>query len=159
MRCESLIRWGIVNLLVFLSLSTPAAEPKSGNWEGMKQMMSPEEFQEAGLDKLSPGELHRLDLWMLQFLAHDSQQIVHTDKAIRKIQQVPVQRRIAGHFSGWFGDTVFILDNGEVWRQRLPSRYAISLENPEVEISKNLFGFYELKVVKTGRKVGVTRVK
>ena len=159
MRYKSLIRWGIVNLLVFLSLSTSAAEPKSGNWDGLKHMMSQEEFQAAGLDKLNAGELRKLDLWMLQFLAHDSQQIVHTDKAIKKIQQVPVQRRIAGHFRGWFGDTVFKLDNGEVWRQRLPSRYAISLENPKVEISKNLFGFYELKVVKTGRKVGVTRVK
>ena len=67
MRCKWLISWGIVNLLVFPGLSTPAAEPKSGNWEGMKQMMSLEDFQAAGLDKLSPEELHKLDLWMLQF--------------------------------------------------------------------------------------------
>ena len=98
MRCKWLIRWGVVNLLVLFNLSTPAAEPEPGNWEGMKQMMSPEEFQAAGLDKLSAEELHKLNLWMLQFLAHESQQIVHTDKAIRKLQQAPVRRRVAGHF-------------------------------------------------------------
>jgi hypothetical protein len=35
----------------------------------------------------------------------------------------------------------------------------VNLENPEVEIFKNLLGFYELKLVQTGRRVGVTRLR
>lgn len=144
---------------IFLSLPAVAADKISGEWEGLKKMMGVDEFRAAGLDNLSAEELSRLDLWLLQFLAYDSQTLVRADENIKRLQKIPVQRRIQGHFSGWKGKTIFRLDNGEVWKQRLDSRYYVSLENPEVEIAKNLFGFYELKVLKTGRKVGVTRVK
>ena len=159
MRSNTLIHWGAIVLLVSLSFCSAAGELKSGTWEGLKQMMSPREFHQAGLDKLSAEELRSLDQWLLQFLAYDSHQVVKADEAIQELQKVPVRRRIAGHFRGWDGATVFTLDNGEIWRQRLPGRYAVSLENPEIEITKNLMGFYELRIVKTGHKIGVTRVK
>ena len=145
--------------LVICSISFAMAAPKSGNWDGLKKMMSEEEFTATGLNNLSAEELHKLDRWLLKFLAHESQQLVKADKKIQKLQKVGVRRNIVGHFSGWTGKTVFRLDNGEVWKQRLDSRYAISLENPEIEIKRNLFGFYEMKIIKTGRRVGVTRLK
>ena len=151
---------GIGTLLILLSLYSHGAETrKNGTWEGLKQMMSAEEFHKAGLDKLSTGELHELDQWLLHFLAYDSPQVIKSDDTIKELQKVPVRRRIAGHFDGWDGATVFKLDNGEVWKQRLPGRYSASLENPEVEIIRNLLGFYELRVVKTRHKIGVTRLK
>ena len=146
-------------LLVFFSSQVTAQQAKSGNWDGLKKMMTAEEYEKTGLDKLSPEELKLLDRWFLKFLAHESEQLVKADKKIKKLQQQGVRRHIMGKFKGWTGKTVFRLDNGEVWKQRLGGRYAISLENPEVEISKNLFGFYEMKILKTGRRVGVTRVK
>lgn len=152
--CRVFIAW-----LVLLSLSAGAEETKSGTWYGLKRMMTEKEFKAAGLDKLNAGELHSLDQWLVHFLAYDSNQVVKTDETIRELQKVPLRRRIVGHFSGWDGDTVFTLDNGEVWKQRLPGRYAVSLDNPEVEIIKNLLGFYELRIVKTRHKIGVTRIK
>lgn len=145
--------------LALSSFTSQAADTKSGTWEGLKKMMSTQDFHAAGLDKLSTGELHQLDQWLLHFLAYDSPQVIKSDDAIRKLQKVPVKRRIAGHFGGWDGATVFKLDNGEVWKQRLPGRYATSLESPEVEIIRNLLGFYELRIVKTRQRIGVTRVK
>lgn len=159
MYCKHTSYGSMITLLLLLNLPATAAEKDTGTWEGLKQMMSAEEFHAAGLDKLSAGELEHLDHWLLRFLAYDSQQVVHADETIKALQKVPVRHRIAGHFSGWDGDTVFTLDNGEVWKQRLSGRYAISLESPEVEIYKNVFGYYELKVVKTGRRIGVSRVK
>lgn len=159
MPCRLLVRYHIISLLLFFSFSINAAEPKSGIWEGIDKMMSKDEFEGAGLDKLSTEELKNLDRWLLKLLAYESEQLVKADEKIQKLQKVAVTRRIAGHFSGWTGKTVFRLDNGEIWQQRLESRYAISLENPEVEIKKNLFGFYEMKIVKTGRKTGVSRIK
>ena len=141
------------------TLSSPAAGTAKGTWTGLRQMMGAEEFHAAGLDKLSPQELQRLDQWLKQFVAYDSEQIIKQDKDIQALQQVPVRRRIAGHFSGWSGDTIFTLDNGEVWKQRLSGRYFANLESPEVEIRKNMLGFYEMRIVKTGRKIGVTRLK
>ena len=128
-------------------------------WKGLNRMMSAEEFKQSGLDKLSPEELEQLDSWLLQFLVHDSEMVVKSDETIRELQRQPIRHRIIGHFRGWDGTTVFTLDNGEVWKQRLPGRYAVSLEEPEVEITKNLLGFYELRIVKTGRKIGVTRIR
>ncbi len=148
-----------VILLILNSINGFAVEQISGNWDGLRKMMSSEEFKASGLDKLSPEQLHKLDRWFLRFLAYDSAQLVKADKKIQKLQQKGVRRRIVGHLSGWTGKTVFRLDNGEIWQQRLASRYAISLDNPEVEIKKNLFGFYELKIIKTGRRVGVSRLK
>ncbi|MBF8270293.1 MAG: hypothetical protein HW386_2002 [Gammaproteobacteria bacterium] len=157
-KCYTL--WFVVTLSAFTSMSVIAEGSESnGTWQGLKLMMSSEEFRAAGLDKLSTDELQQLDAWLVRFLAHDAQQVVHTDETIQELQKVPVQRRIAGRFTGWRGETVFQLDNGEVWKQRLSGRYAVVLENPLVEISRNLFGYYELRVVETGVKIGVTRLK
>jgi hypothetical protein len=144
---------------LFASLGAAAAETGGDAWEGVQHAMSAEEFEAAGLKKLRPEELDRLNDWMKRFLAHDSQQIVKIDPEIRKLQNAPVRRRIAGPFRGWSGKTAFTLDNGEVWMQRGWGRYFARLESPEVEISRNLLGFYELRVVATGRSVGVTRVR
>lgn len=157
--------FGVMKLVAFwgmLVLIIPAVNAEPDNhtkWEGIEHMMSTREFRAAGLDKLSPEELRQLDQWLVHFLAYDSQQVVRADDKIKKLQNKAVQHRIPGHFSGWTGKTIFTLDNGEVWRQRLPGIYKIKLENPVVEISKNLFGYYELRLVKTGRKIGVSRVK
>ena len=158
MRSQVLMYWAISAILVCFSVKV-SADGKTQTWKGLEKMMSSGEFQAAGLEKLSPDELSRLNQWLLQFIAHDSQQVVKTDAAIQKLQNVPVRRRIAGIFRGWDGNTTFTLDNGEVWKQRLPGRYFAKMENPEVEIVKNLLGFYELKIVPSGKKVGVTRVK
>ncbi|OGT83816.1 MAG: hypothetical protein A3H91_10740 [Gammaproteobacteria bacterium RIFCSPLOWO2_02_FULL_61_13] len=158
MRNKALIYWVISAVLVCLA-HTVAAEEKERTWKGIEQMMTSGEFKAAGLEKLSPEELSKLNQWMMQFIAHDSQQVVKTDVAIQKLQNAPVHRRIAGEFRGWAGDTTFNLDNGEVWRQRLPGRYYAKMVNPEIEITKNLLGFYELKIVESGKKIGVTRVK
>lgn len=146
-------------LLVFTVSAVNAEQDSHKTWAGIQKLMSAREFKAAGLDKLSPEELHQLDQWLVHFLAYDSQQVVRDDAAIQKLQKKPLRHRIPGHFSGWTGNTVFTLDNGEVWKQRLSGVYKISLDNPEVEISKNMFGYYELRIVKTRRKIGVTRVK
>lgn len=142
-----------------VSLAVAAADPKPTTWEGIERMMKSEEFEAAGLQKLNPAELEQLNRWIVRFLAYDSKQVLKTDEKIQELQNVPVRSRIVGKFRGWDGDTTFTLDNGEVWKQRLSGRYAVNLDNPEVEIAKNLLGFYEMKIVQTGRRVGVTRLK
>ena len=159
MRVEVSVARVLFGVCLCLSLGLPAADRRPSAWEGLERMMAPEEFRAAGLQKLSPEELGKLNEWLVRFLAYDSAEVVRKDEKIQELQNVPVRRRIVGTFRGWSGDTTFTLDNGEVWKQRLPGRYAVNLDNPEVEISKNLLGFYELKVVQTGRRIGVTRVE
>lgn len=62
-------------------------------------------------------------------------------------------------FKGWSGKTVFYLDNGQVWRQRASGRYTYMGGDNRVVISKNSWGFFEMRLVEADRSVGVKRVK
>jgi hypothetical protein len=62
-------------------------------------------------------------------------------------------------FRGWSGKTVFKLDNGQVWRQRTSGRHTYTGDDTRVVISKNSWGFYEMRLVDADRSVGVKRVK
>ena len=73
-----------------------AAEP--GKWKGVQEMMEEEEFRAAGLDKLTPEELERLNDWLARFIAQDAEHIVRTDEKLKELQSAPVRRRIAGTF-------------------------------------------------------------
>lgn len=77
-------------------------------------------------------------------------------------QYVPpeqVSGRIVGRFEGWTGKTYFPLDNGQIWRQRTRGSYRWIADAPEVEITRGLFGTYNLTVKETGRSIGVTRLQ
>ena len=70
-----------------------------------------------------------------------------------------LEARIVGKFRGWNGKTVFTLDNGQVWRQRVSGKYTYLGDDTRVVISQNPWGFYDLRLVAADRKVGVSRVK
>ena len=70
----------------------------------------------------------------------------------------PFEAEIVGPFSGWNGSTVFTLSNGQVWRQRSGSNYRHTAEGQAVAVKKNLMGLWTLKVLSSGRTVGVYRI-
>jgi len=70
-----------------------------------------------------------------------------------------IESRIAGQFTGWTGDTVFTLENGQVWKQAATGYYTnIQLDHPRVVIKKLSFG-YLLTVPGHGETVFVRRIK
>jgi hypothetical protein len=82
------------------------------------------------------------------------EQVVREDDPERLIAH------IAGDFDGWSGDTLFVLDNGQVWRQAEFGRLRYrGPANPEVTIKKGFFGSYRLTVEGTNRWIRVKRVK
>ena len=67
--------------------------------------------------------------------------------------------RIVGKFTEWQLGTLIKLDNGQVW-QAIEDRsfvYPNVPENPEVEITKGVFG-YRLEIKAIGRRISVKRV-
>lgn len=46
-----------------------------------------------------------------------------------------IETRIEGDFDGWVGDTVFRLQNGQVWQQTSPSAHYLFAIAPKVVIS------------------------
>ena len=80
---------------------------------------------------------------------------------IKKTKDLPrsFRSRISGDFSGWKGETIFRLENGQVWQQRMEGEWTTNMRDPEIEISRNLFGFYSMKMLATGRRIGVKRIE
>lgn len=130
------------------------------DFPGVRQLMSEQQFREAGLHKLSDAEREALDRWLLDYTVGDAQELRRSNEAVQEAEEaVRIEASIKPPFRGWDGNTVFSLDNGQVWRQRLRGRYFHRGDDTSVVISKNLFGFWEMTMTSSGRTVGVTRVK
>ncbi|RLQ22162.1 hypothetical protein DWB85_09520 [Seongchinamella sediminis] len=144
-------------LLIILLLAFPAV---ADDFPGIEKLMTPEEFKAAGLDKLSPGERQALDTWLVKFTATEAPGLLQTNENVQQVQDAHViTANVKQPFDGWDGSTLFYLDNGQVWRQRLAGRVVYNGEDTAVEIKKNFLGFYKLHHLASGRSVGVTRVK
>ncbi len=147
----------VLTLLLFAH-STCASE--AADFPGVRQLMSKEKFDRSGLHKLSSAEIDALNEWLIDYTAKDAEMVKSQSAAVKKAaKEERVEAKITGEFNGWNGDTVFHLDNGQVWKQRLRGRNSASAESPEIVISKNWMGFYRLTVVSSGRSVGVKRIK
>lgn len=145
-------------LLACLLLSGAAL---ADSFPGIRKLMGEEQFHAAGLDQLSDSQLQALDAWLVRYTAGEAELLQMENKAVREAREdFSLRARIDGDFRGWDGDTVFRLDNGQVWRQRLTGHYKhTGSPNPEVEISVNWLGFYKLTVLETGKSVGVSLVR
>jgi hypothetical protein len=66
--------------------------------------------------------------------------------------------KVVPAFIGWSGKTVFVLDNGQVWRQRTPGSLRYSGSDSTVTISQNFLGKFVMKHQDTGRAIGVRRI-
>ena len=96
-----------------------AEEVLSGS---IKEMMSPEEFKAAGLNKLSSEELEKLNAW-LQGYRETTEKVTEkkTEKRVAASQSFfhhdPIVSRVDGSFAGLKGRTVIKLEDGTVWKR------------------------------------------
>src|SRR5215472_2443306 len=119
------LRSGLIRCLIIGALCTPgfvgparaAEEVLSGN---IQQMMSPEEFKAAGLNKLSSEQLEKLNAW-LQGYREATEKVTEkkTEKKLAKsyFHREPIVSRVDGSFAGLKGRTVIKLEDGSVWKQ------------------------------------------
>jgi hypothetical protein len=123
--------------VITLSAVFAAQEPSSGG--GIQQMMTPEQFKAAGLDKLSPAELENLDRWLSGY----RETTVKTAKktAERQAAEVTVSR-VDGTFNGIGGNTVVRLEDGTVWKQANADEHwrAPGLDHPPAAVFRTVFG-------------------
>src|SRR6266487_762947 len=87
----------------------------------IKEMMSPEEFKAAGLNKLSSEELEKLNAWLQGY--RETTEKVTEKKTEKKVasqsffHHEPIVSRVDGSFAGLKGRTVIKLEDGTVWKQ------------------------------------------
>jgi hypothetical protein len=148
-----------VLLLLALAVVRPALAVDSPD---VRTLMTPEEFRAAGLDRLSPAEIEALNRWVVRYTAKDAPDVRQRSEVVReeieKVEATGVRTRIVGEFRGWEGNTVFRLENGQTWKQRLPGRWFHKAMSPEVELRKNVMGYWVMRLVEADRAIGVTRI-
>lgn len=70
-----------------------------------------------------------------------------------------IQSRHVGRFEGWSGDTVFPLENGQVWRQAESGRLGWVAGSPLITIEKGWFGSFRLSVEGLNTSLRVERIE
>lgn len=105
----------------------------------IQQLMTPEQFKAAGLDKLSAGELENLNKWLYGY--SETAAKTATKKAERQAAEV-TESRVDGTFNGIGGSTVVRLEDGTVWKQANPDEHwrAPGLDHPAATVIKTPFG-------------------
>lgn len=142
----------------------------ASDFPGLERLMSAEDYARAGLGKLSEAERAVLDEWLRRYSVGELD-AARTQAAVAAVQEARaeirefraterIEARVEGAFTGWTGQTIFRLDNGQIWRQRLPGRFQYRGDpNPLIVIARNRLGFYVLSVPSADRGTGVERVR
>jgi hypothetical protein len=153
-----------ISLCLASGLAGAAAMP--ADFTGLQQNMSPQEFQNAGLNKLSPEELAALDTWLKSQMRQREAVVAAAPRPDRAgfhedEDRTPVQSRIVGEFRGWQGGTRFHLENGQEWVQAEPGELSgiKMITNPEVTVTPGMLGVWRFKVKGFNSTVKVRRVK
>ena len=133
---------------------------KQKDFPGIEKLMTAEEFTRAGLDGLTPEQVRALNDWLVRYTAGEAYVVQTTSQEVQAaVTEFRMEARIMPPFTGWTGQTLFRLDNGQVWQQRIKGRYMFSGDDTRVVITRNALGFYNLKLESTGRSVGVEPVR
>ena len=152
------IHFLLLPILAMLPLGPLSAN--SDSFPGVKKLMEAEEYKAAGLDKLTPEEHRALNQWLIKYTAFEAPVIRRTNKEVKEVEKkFEITTHIKPPFAGWSGSTLFYMENGEVWQQRLSGRYSYTKDDTAVLINKNFMGFHVMTLVATGQSIGVKRVK
>jgi hypothetical protein len=144
----SLISFLVFSLFLNLGVAPPAhaaREEVSGN---IQEVMSPEEFRAAGLNKLSPDELQKLNAWLQGYREAAEQKA--TARASRTKLDLLVSR-VDGTFNGLTGRTIIRLEDGTVWKQaNADDRFRPRItDRPAAAVIHGIFG-YKMQIEGTG---------
>jgi len=136
-------------------------------------------FKESGLEKLTDEELATLNAAVAKLMGIQ-EQVIRSEAELpqgedrfgletieRRVKaifqsQAPdrIESRFVGEFSGWRGNTVFKLENGQVWRQTDNDTFVVKKQtNPPVVIRRGMLGSYMLKIEGFNSSCKVERVE
>ena len=164
----------------------PAAHAAEGDFF---KALTPEESQSAGLGKLAPEELARLEALVERYrlgqvtvaVAQKAAEIRRAEPAkpkkllpdwvgalitLQHTEAKPegvesLESSLTGDFTGWSGRSTFRLENGQLWAQVNSDSYPYSptLHSPKVKISPASFGTFWLEIEGVNQRCRVKPVK
>ena len=122
-----------------------AAQPETSG--SIKEVMSPEEFKAAGLNKLSAEELQKLDAWLQGYRQVTEQAAEKKANAKASAESHAkmdlLVSRVDGTFQGLTGRTIIRLEDGTVWKQaNADDRYRAKVtDHPAAAVIHGVFGY------------------
>jgi uncharacterized protein HemX len=144
----------LVALLSLGGVSGAVAQTSGG---GIREAMTPQQFKEAGLEKLTPDELAKLDA----FLKGDREQAVAkaTEKATKREKLQLVVSRVDGVITEIKPRQIIRFEDGSTWKvARTDFQFHGRVDHPAAAAFKNIFGWKmrianvaEIYVVPVGR--------
>jgi len=145
----------IVVLTAVLVAQTPGLQLK------IDQVMSQREMQETGVSSLTPTQRRALDDWLNRYTARVLKAALTSDSETlsgRSSCSPAIETRTSGDIEGWSGETVFKLDNGQIWEQAEYSYTYFYAYRPEVTIYQTSSGC-RMKVEDEDETILVRRIK
>ena len=147
-----------ISCTVFMVCSSVANSQPDSDYYGLEHWLTEEQIETFGLSGLSRPQEQALSNWIGAQLAVKAQMDVATGGQMRRDSTAKeFEAKVMGDISGWSGNAVFKLDNGQVWVQRGSERSNKQLSNPSVSVKQNFLGFYVMTFTDTGQKVRVKR--
>jgi hypothetical protein len=126
-------------IALFFSLGCLPAAFAQDESAAIERAMTPEEFKAAGLEKLSPQELAKLNAW----LRGDREKAMK--KAAEREQRTKMQlivSRIDGVYNGAVYGDIIRLEDGTAWKlANKGDHYGGYADHPAVAIFKSIFGW------------------
>ena len=162
-----------IHVFLVLLLALPALA-SAQDAPPIEQAMSAEEFKAAGLDKLSAGELARLNAWLNRRVAEQAEAAVAAaaeqareegrKEVIEKNRgffhfgkSEPIEAAIVGEFRGFGRGRTYVLDNGQEWKQLDDASLAgVWRTDPKVRIKPSVMGnawYMQIEGYNTAAKV------
>ena len=139
--------------------------------------MTGKEFSAAGLSKLSQQELDVLNDWLrghsVATLAtrtasaqvaeskEDQPEVKSEDEDEDEDEdRTTITSKLIGTFDGWDGQSVFVLENGQIWAKTSKSKWHTKeIENPVVIIESSMFGTWRLHIEGLDKDCRVKRIQ
>lgn len=162
-------------LIVLLFLSVTLSVVAAGGFSSLEEQMTGKEFSAAGLDKLSQQELDVLNDWLREHSvatletktvsaqvadpAEDQPELKSKDED-KDEDRTTITSKLVGTFDGWDGQSVFELENGQIWAQASKAKWNIKeVENPVVVIKPGMFGRWRLHIEGFDKDCRVKRIQ
>jgi hypothetical protein len=151
---KRLARLVIVGAAFLLTAGAANAQPARA--VAITDLMSAREREATGVRTLTPDQLDALSTWLADYQRALIQEVVDETGEGAQVEERVIESRIDGDFDGWVGDTVFRLQNGQVWQQTSVSAKYLFTHAPRVVISR---APYRMKVEGLAGEISVRRLK
>ena len=156
----------VVAFAVFVFDEPNFVDAQSG-WDLRAEgVMTPQELRDSGVSSLTTAQKRAFNEWLNRYtaavvsVAHSQQATAPTParSEVRSVCSPAIESTLAGEFNGWEGETIFKLDNGQIWEQ---AEYAYTYSysyRPDATIYQ-VDGGCRLKVEDEDETIMVRRIK